>query len=200
MKISRLELSTGAFVVAGLLAIGYLVVQAEGDALFGPDTYTISARFANSGGLTEGSSVVIAGVPVGRVHRVTLNSSFAALVELRLHRNIQLPTDTTASVRTAGLIGDKFVSLVPGSDTELISPGGTIIGTESAIDLESLISRFAFGSVETEAGTPARRTASASDQAARSLGLRLNCLSGPAHSLQDHCEPGVDFIGLQPGR
>jgi len=146
MKISRLELSVAAFVLAGLLAIGYLAVEAEGDTLFGPGTYTISVRFTNSGGLTAGSSVVIAGVPVGRVHRVRLNSSFAALVELRLHRNIHLPTDTTASVRTAGLIGDAFVSLVPGSDTKLISPGGMIVDTESAIDLESLISRFAFGS------------------------------------------------------
>jgi phospholipid/cholesterol/gamma-HCH transport system substrate-binding protein len=156
MKISQLELSVGGFVLAGLLAVAYLAVKVGGGALVGPHTYVINARFANSGGLTEGGSVEIAGVRVGRVHRVTLNSSFAAMVEMRLYQNIRLPSDTIASIRTTGLIGDKFVSLSPGSDTELIPPGGTIVDTEAAVDLESLISRFAFGSVQGKEGTPAK--------------------------------------------
>jgi phospholipid/cholesterol/gamma-HCH transport system substrate-binding protein len=156
MKISQLELSVGAFVLAGLLVVAYLAVKVGGGALVGPDTYVINARFANSGGLTEGSSVEIAGVRVGRVRRVTLNSSFAAMVEIRLYQNIHLPSDTIASIRTTGLIGDKYVSLSPGSDTEVIPPGGTIADTESAVDLESIISRFAFGSVQGKEATPAK--------------------------------------------
>jgi phospholipid/cholesterol/gamma-HCH transport system substrate-binding protein len=156
MKIPQLELFVGAFVLAGLLAIAYLAVKIGGGVLLGPDTYTIKASFANSGGLAEGSSVDIAGVHVGRVHRVTLNSTFAAIVEMRLDENIRLPSDTIASIRTSGLIGDKFVSLSPGSETDVIPPGGTIVDTESAVDLESLISRFAFGSVDDKKRSPVK--------------------------------------------
>jgi phospholipid/cholesterol/gamma-HCH transport system substrate-binding protein len=156
MKISRLELSVGTFVLAGLLCVAYFAVKIGGGALVGPAAYTVNARFANTGGLTAGCSVLIAGVPIGRVHRVTLNSSFAAIVEMRLDQDVHLPTDSIASIRTTGLIGDKFVSISPGSDSALIPPGGTIIDTESAIDLESLISRFAFGSVQGKEEAPAK--------------------------------------------
>jgi phospholipid/cholesterol/gamma-HCH transport system substrate-binding protein len=156
MKISQLELFVGAFVLAGLLAIAYLAVKVGGGVLLGPDTYTIKASFANSEGLAEGCSVDIAGVHVGRVHRVTLNSTFAAIVEMRVDENIRLPSDTIASIKTSGLIGDKFVSLSPGSETDVIPPGGTIVDTESAVDLESLISRFAFGSVHDQKGSPVK--------------------------------------------
>ena len=152
MKTSRLELSVGAFVLAGLLCVAYFAVKVGGGEFVGSGGYTIKARFANSGGLTPGCNVLIAGVTVGRVHRVTLNSGFAALIEMRLDQDVHLPTDSIASVRTAGLIGDKFVSISPGSDNTLIPAGGTIIDTESAIDLESLISRFAFGSVQKQKG------------------------------------------------
>jgi len=148
MKISQLELSVGGFVVAGLLAVAYIAVKVGGGSLVAPATYSINARFTYSGGLAEGSSVLISGVPVGRVRRVRLDHGFAAIVEMQLYKNIRLPNDTIASIKTAGLIGDKFVSLSPGSDTEMISAGGTIVETESVVDLESLISRFAFGSVQ----------------------------------------------------
>jgi phospholipid/cholesterol/gamma-HCH transport system substrate-binding protein len=78
------------------------------------------------------------------------------MIELRLRRDVRLPTDTIASIKTAGLIGDKFVALAPGADTETIPSGGTITETESAVDLESLISRFAFGSVKSSDGAPAK--------------------------------------------
>ena len=156
MKTDRLELVVGAFVLAGMLAIGYLAVMIGGGKLAGPDTYTIKARFTNSGGLVAGSSVLIAGVPVGRVHRVSLDPHYAAIVELRLNKDIQLPSDTIASIKTTGLIGDKFVALSPGSDTETIPPGGTIVDTESSVDIESLISQFAFGSVKAKGVEPVK--------------------------------------------
>jgi len=156
MKTSKLELSVGTFVLAGLLAIGGLAVKVGGGSLVGARTYSIKARFANGGGVTEGSSVEIAGVRVGRVERVTLNPDYAAIVEMRVNQDIRLPSDTIASIKTAGLIGDKFVSLSPGSETDSIPPDGTIVETESAVDLESLISRFAFGSVHNTEGTHAK--------------------------------------------
>ena len=156
MKSSRAELIAGAFVLIGLLAIGYLAVKVGGGSFAGPRTYAISARFANGGGITDGSSVQIAGVPVGRVQHVTLNPAFAAIVEMRIDQDIRLPSDTIASIKTAGLIGDKFVSLSPGSESDVIPSGGTIVETESAVDLESLISRFAFGSVHGKEESPAK--------------------------------------------
>jgi len=149
MKQSRLELIVGVFVLAGLLAVAYLALKIGAGALVGSETYSIKARFTNSGGLNPGANVLIAGVPVGRVGAVTLNNAdFSALVELRLNKAVKLPADTIASIKTSGLIGDKYVALAPGADTDTIAPGYTITDTESAIDIESLISRFAFGNVE----------------------------------------------------
>jgi phospholipid/cholesterol/gamma-HCH transport system substrate-binding protein len=156
MKSSRSEFVAGAFVLTGLLAIGYLAVKVGGGSFAGPRTYAISARFANGGGIAEGGSVEIAGVPIGRVRHVTLSPAFAAIVEMRIDQSIHLPSDTIASIKTAGLIGDKFVSLAPGSESDVIPPGGTIVETESAVDLESLISRFAFGSVHGKEESPVR--------------------------------------------
>lgn len=149
MKQSKLELIVGIFVLAGLIAVGYLALKIGAGALVGAETYSVSARFTNSGGLTPGSNVLIAGVPVGRVGVITLNpKDFSALVELKLNKTVQLPSDTIASIKTTGLIGDKYVGLAPGADSAVIAPGTTITETESAVDIESLISRFAFGNVD----------------------------------------------------
>jgi phospholipid/cholesterol/gamma-HCH transport system substrate-binding protein len=107
----------------------------------------VNARFTNIGGLKTGSQVLIAGVPVGRVERIDLDPQYAAVVRMNLRQGVRVPSDTIASIKTSGLIGDKFIALAPGADSQNISPGGTITDTESAVDLESLISRFAFGSV-----------------------------------------------------
>jgi phospholipid/cholesterol/gamma-HCH transport system substrate-binding protein len=147
MKQSNVELSVGAFVLLGAAAIVWFAVQAgAGVALVG-STYEVSARFANIGGLKTGSQVLIAGVPVGRVERIDLDPQYAAIVHMKVSRRVRLPADTIASIKTSGLIGDKFIALAPGADNASISPGGIITDTESAVDLESLISRFAFGNV-----------------------------------------------------
>lgn len=149
MKQSKLELIVGVFVFAGLIAVAYLALKIGAGSLVGAKTYSVSARFTNSGGLTPGSNVLIAGVPVGRVGLITLNpADYSALVELKLNKTVKLPTDTIASIKTTGLIGDKYVALAPGADADNLKPGATITDTESAIDIESLISRFAFGNVE----------------------------------------------------
>jgi len=148
MKTSQVEFSVGCFVLAGVLGIGWLAVKAGAGVLGGPATYSVTARFANSGGLTPGSNVSIAGVQVGSVEAVSLTKDFAAIVKMRVRHDVALPTDTQASIKTAGLLGDRYVALAPGAEEATISAGGTISDTESAIDIESLISRFVFGSVE----------------------------------------------------
>lgn len=156
MKQSRLELIVGVFVLAGLAAVAYLALRIGAGALVGADTYTLKARFTNSGGLKEGSNVLIAGVSVGRVDSVTLNpKDFSAVIGFSLKKDVKLPADSIASIKTSGLIGDKFLALSPGADDDVLPDGGLIINTESTVDLESLISRFAFGNVEQKKPTPA---------------------------------------------
>ena len=147
---SRLELIVGVFVLTGLMAVAYLALRIGAGNFVGSDTYLVQARFTNLGGLNPGSNVVLAGVSVGRVESVRLNSEdYSAIAELRLRKTVQLPADTIASIKTTGLIGDKFIALAPGGDARMLAPGALITETESAVDLESLISRFAFGNVKT---------------------------------------------------
>lgn len=150
VKYTRLDLSVGAFVLVGLGALAYLALKIGGGALVGGDTTTLRARFANLGGLAPGATVLISGVSVGKVEKVELDASFAAIATLRVRKDLALPADTFAAIRSSGLIGDKHVALTPGADDELLAPGDLIVDTESAVDLESLISRFAFGGVKDE--------------------------------------------------
>lgn len=146
---TRLEFIVGSFVLTGVAAVCYLAIAVGGGSFVRGETYTIHAEFANIGSLNPGSNVVIAGVPVGRVEAVYINpKTFRAVLDLRLQKAVQLPTDTIASIKTSGLIGDKFLALSPGGETDMIKPEGSITDTESDVDITSLISRFAFGSVQ----------------------------------------------------
>ena len=147
MKQSSVELSAGVFVLLGLVAVAWFAIQAGARIPLAGSTYAISARFSNAGGLKPGSQVFLAGVPVGRVENINLDPQYAAVVRLEVNKEVQLPNDTIASIRTSGLIGDKFVALSPGSSPQNLAAGSTITDTESAVDLESIISRFAFGNV-----------------------------------------------------
>lgn len=150
MNSRKLEFTVGIFVLIGLIAILYLALQVGSNRWAG-DHYSLYARFLNTGGLNEGSSVQIAGVKVGTVGGITLNrEQMVAMVELKLPSDLILDDDTIASIKSTGLIGDKFLSLNPGGSGLPLEAGEVIVDTESAIDIESLISRFAFGSIETE--------------------------------------------------
>jgi phospholipid/cholesterol/gamma-HCH transport system substrate-binding protein len=146
MKQSNIELSVGAFVLLGIAAIVWFAIQAGAGVAIG-GSYEVNARFTNVGGLRPGNQVFIAGVPVGHVEKIDLNSQYAAIVHMNVREDVRLPTDTIASVKTSGLIGDKFIALAPGADSKNLAPGGMITDTESVMDLESLIRRFAFGTV-----------------------------------------------------
>ncbi len=147
MKQSNIELSVGAFVLIGIAAVVWFAVQAGAGVAIGGSTYKVNARFTNISGLKTGSQVFIAGVPVGHVDKIDLDSQYAAIVHLNVKQDVHLPSDTIASIKTSGLIGDKYIALAPGADSRNLPPGGTITDTESAVDLESIISRFAFGNV-----------------------------------------------------
>jgi phospholipid/cholesterol/gamma-HCH transport system substrate-binding protein len=149
MKQKAIELTVGIFVLLGLGAVAYMTLKLGSGELLGRDTYVVEARFANAGGMGKGSSVLLAGVPVGRVEAVRIDpSDFSAIASLRLRKEIRLPSDTMASIKTSGLIGDKFVALAPGADEDEIGEGFRLTLTESAVDLESLIGKMAFGKVE----------------------------------------------------
>lgn len=155
MKYSALELAVGTLVLAGLAAIAFFALSIGGGTLIGRDTYLVKARFTNVGGLKPGANVAVSGVSVGKVESVVLDDAFSAIVGLRLQGGVKLPDDTIASIRTTGLIGDKFVALAPGGSLDDLAAGDLIVETESAVDLESLISRFAFGNVNSAAAPAA---------------------------------------------
>jgi phospholipid/cholesterol/gamma-HCH transport system substrate-binding protein len=149
MKQSRLEYLVGIFVMLGLAAILYLTVKLGSGSLIGGRTYELEARFTNVSGLNVGSTVVVAGVTVGRVEGIRVDEKdYSAVARLRVDSGLKLPTDTMASIKTTGLIGDKYILLAPGADETFLEPGDLITMTESAVDIESLIGKMAFGGVE----------------------------------------------------
>ena len=149
MNQKRIEFSVGIFILFGIAAILYLAIQIGGSRFFGSDARVIDARFTNVGGLNEGSNVMIAGVKVGLVGDITLDTeNFVAMVQLKLHTDLSIYDDAIASIKTNGLIGDKYIALDPGGGGFELEDGEPIVDTEPALDIESLISRFAFGSLE----------------------------------------------------
>ena len=146
MKKFDLELAVGVFMIIGIICLGYLSIKLGKMEVFGDEGYEIQAIFSNSGGLKSGSSVVIAGVEVGRVKRVILDD-YQAKIFLNLPLNLKIQEDAIASIKTKGLIGEKYVEITPGGADELIKPGGRIRDTQSAIDFEELISNYVFGKI-----------------------------------------------------
>ncbi|MFP4176625.1 MAG: outer membrane lipid asymmetry maintenance protein MlaD [Planctomycetota bacterium] len=147
MKKFYIEVTAGVFVLVGLLCVGYLSLRLDIGANLGGDVYEVTATFSNIASLREGASVVIAGVPVGSVEDIKLEN-YAAEVTLEVRGDVKLPEDTMASIKTRGMIGEQYVGLSPGGSMDDIEPGGRIRETEPAIDLHSLISKYAFGDIE----------------------------------------------------
>jgi phospholipid/cholesterol/gamma-HCH transport system substrate-binding protein len=145
---SRVEIVVGFFLIIGLLAFGWLALQlGEVPWVTGAKTYVINAEFNNISGVKAGADVQIAGVTVGKVRQLDLNSDNMAVVGMQVNRDVAIPVDSIASVKSQGIIGDKYIQITLGGDESLYKPGETIVDTESSVDLESLISKFAFGQV-----------------------------------------------------
>ncbi len=145
MKRINIEVAVGLFMVVGFVCFAWMSVRLGDVGLFDKPTYTVSARFGSVSGLKPESKVEISGVQVGKVVSIVLDpETYEAVVEMRIDQGVVLQEDVIASIRTAGIIGDRFVKITPGGLEELIVDGGEITETESAISLEELISKYIF--------------------------------------------------------
>jgi len=149
MKKYSQETSVGIFIVIGLLCIGYMTVKLGKIPIFGGDYYSLYARFSSVSGLRVDSPVEIGGIEVGRVEQLNIDQDKqVSVVKLRIERGIKVYEDAVASIKTSGLIGDKFINIDPGGGGDILKPGGTIAETNSAIDIEGLINKYVFGDIK----------------------------------------------------
>ncbi len=147
MKRFNIEFGVGLFMILGLAAFFYLAVKMGDINLFGDDKYKVMARFTSISGLKEGAYVEMAGVRIGRVSDIKFDpESYESVIQLSVPNDVKLQEDTIASVRTAGIIGDKFIKLTPGGLEDYIEEGGEIVETESSLDIEELVSKYIFES------------------------------------------------------
>jgi phospholipid/cholesterol/gamma-HCH transport system substrate-binding protein len=146
MEKTKLEMVVGLFVLVGILCLGYLSIKLGKLEMIGGDVYEVEAQFNSASGLKPGSTIEIAGVEVGRVRGITLNED-RAMVKLAVNKTVKLYTDTIASIKTRGIIGEKFLALSPGGGGDPLKPGDTIRDTESGLDLEELVSQYVHGKV-----------------------------------------------------
>lgn len=150
MNSAKLELTVGIFMLIGILCLGYLSIKLGKMELLGGNYYRVAARFDSVSGLKPGARVEVAGVEVGAVERITLEkqSGDRAEITLKIKDGVHLTDDVIASVRTSGIIGDKFIKLKPGGSDQMLKEGSKIRETESAIDIEELVSKFIHGKVD----------------------------------------------------
>lgn len=144
-----MHISIGLFILIGLGCTAYLAMTLANTTFFSGDSYTISAKFTAVNGLRPGSNVEISGVAVGKVADITLDQTlYQAVVTMQVQNAVGVPVDSVAAIKTSGLIGDKYVSITPGADDAMLETGGVIQDTQAALDIEEMISKYVFGSVE----------------------------------------------------
>ncbi|MGR3985308.1 MAG: outer membrane lipid asymmetry maintenance protein MlaD [Gammaproteobacteria bacterium] len=150
MQRKSIEIWVGIFIVLGLAALTMLAVQVSNAGGGGGSTFRINAHFSNVGGLNQKAPVMIGGVRVGRVGKIWIDrESYEAVVGMDIDsRYDNLPADTSAAILTAGLLGAQFIGLSPGADDFYLEEGDRVEITQSAIQLESLISQFMFSQGE----------------------------------------------------
>lgn len=141
-------MAVGVFMLIGIACVGYLTIQLGKMQWIGDNFYALEARFKSAAGLKSGSQVEIAGVQVGQVDAIRFDPDRQmAKVRLKIQKDIVLTDDVIASVKTSGLIGDRYIKLTPGGSELVLKNGDQITETESAIDFEELISKYVFGGV-----------------------------------------------------
>jgi phospholipid/cholesterol/gamma-HCH transport system substrate-binding protein len=146
MDRSRVNIAVGIFVILGVVALGYLSIQLGQVSFLGGRGYTVTVDFPSVGGLKSGSAVEIAGVEIGRVESIGL-ADYQARVTLRVHSGVKLQEDVIASIKTKGLIGEKYIRISPGGSEKIIPPNGRIREVEAPVDFEELLSKYIFGKV-----------------------------------------------------
>jgi phospholipid/cholesterol/gamma-HCH transport system substrate-binding protein len=147
MERAKLESIVGVFVLIGIVCLGYLSIKLGKLEIIGGHVYQVEAAFTSASGLKPGAAIEIAGVVVGRVKDIVLKED-QAIVTLSIQNGIKLYDDTIASIKTRGIIGEKYVSVSPGGGGEMLKPGATIRDTEAGVDLEELVSQYIHGNVK----------------------------------------------------
>jgi phospholipid/cholesterol/gamma-HCH transport system substrate-binding protein len=149
MKKYSHETIVGIFLVIGLLVIGYMTIKLGDVSLLGDNSYSLYAEFSSVSGLRKGNPIEIFGMEVGQVGGFSMDQeNQQVILELKIKNGIHIYDDAIAAIKTAGLIGDKYVSIDPGGSDEVLENGDTILDTESPIDLGDLIGKYAFGDVK----------------------------------------------------
>ena len=145
MKKMNLEMIVGLFLLAGFASFAYISIKMGDIKMFMDESYPVTARFSSISGLKEGAVIELAGVKVGKVSKIELDEGeYEAVVHLDINKAVQLTDDSIASIRTSGIIGDRFIKLTPGGSDIYVEPGGQIEETESSISLEELVSKYIF--------------------------------------------------------
>lgn len=145
MKRFNTEIGVGLFMVIGFACIAWMAVRLGDIHVFAEKNYPLAAHFTSVAGLKKGATVEIAGVQIGTVADISLDQEYyEAVVHMNIAGNVQIQEDSIASIRTTGIIGQKFISISPGGAPEFLKPGGTIVETESSLSLEELISKYIF--------------------------------------------------------
>ena len=146
MDRTKVNIAVGIFVILGIVALGYLSVSLGQISFLSGSGYYVTADFPSVGGLKAGSTVEIAGVEIGRVESIGL-ADYQARVTLRVHSGVKLQEDVIASIKTKGLIGEKYIRISPGGSEKIIGPNGKIREVEAPVDFEELLSKYIFGKV-----------------------------------------------------
>ncbi len=146
MERTKVNVAVGIFLVLGILALAYLSIKLGRVSLFGSRGYLVSADFPSSAGLKVGANVEIAGVPVGSVETIRLQDDQAHVV-LRMQPQIKLTEDAIVSIKTKGLIGERYVNISPGGSERVVPPNGQLREVQPPVDLEELLSKYVFGKV-----------------------------------------------------
>ena len=153
MKKYSMETAVGIFIVIGLICVGYMTVKLGNVSLFGDTTYPLSARFTSVSGLRVGSSVEVYGIQVGTVTSLGIDhDKQMGVVGMKINKTTNIYDDASATIKTAGLIGDKYVKVDPGGSGEVLKAGSFIAQTSVPADIEDLIGRYAFGDVKKDPG------------------------------------------------
>jgi len=149
MRKYKYETVAGIFLVIGLVCVAYMTVRLGKVSFLGDNSYVLHARFTTVSGLRVGNPVRMFGLEVGRIGKLGLDQKDQmALVELRLNKDIKIYGDAVASIKSSGLIGDRFISIDPGGADEILKPGATIVQTQPPLDIEELVGKYAFGDVK----------------------------------------------------
>jgi phospholipid/cholesterol/gamma-HCH transport system substrate-binding protein len=140
----KIEMFVGIFVLVGVASIAWLAIELGGVGGVGTKGYTLTAIFDDAGGVRKGSDVLLAGVPVGQVISVVLKDNEEAEMTLMINTGVEITSDASVSIRTKGLIGEKFVRVNQGAEEDYLAEGDEFEDTESPINLEDMIGKYIF--------------------------------------------------------